>query len=142
MFSVVLALMLQPVTVAANASNTASVQPAVDVITRNFGAAAAAVFNLKLLDEGTACEVADEDGVTVSSAKAPCFAITQTGGKLTVSASSMSELTYGIGHYARYTCGKCPAAAPAFLAAAIHTIYPPPPPPNHTCYIACATHLN
>ena len=97
MFSVVLALMLQPVTVAANASNTASVQPAVDVITRNFGAAAAAVFNLKLLDEGTACEVADEDGVTVSSAKAPCFAITQTGGKLTVSASSMSELSQSLG---------------------------------------------
>ena len=87
-------------------NSSASVQPAVDLITRNFGPGASAVFQLKLLDEGVGCETRNEAGETTATAKAPCFAITQNAGVLVVSASSMSELTYGIGYYARYTCGS------------------------------------
>jgi alpha-N-acetylglucosaminidase len=58
---------------------------------RNFGADAAKVFDLSLADP--------------CGGKGPCFALSQSGGKVKIAASSMSELTYGIGYYTRYTCG-------------------------------------
>lgn len=78
--------------VGADAAN-ADVQPAVDLITRNFGAKAAGSFSLSV------------HGGDCGSAKAPCFSLAQEGGKVKVRATTMSELTYGIGYYTRYTCG-------------------------------------
>ena len=68
-------------------------EPAINIITRMYGEHAAAVFEL-LIGEPTCT-----DGSTV--VKAPCFSISQqaAGAKIRVSASSMSELTYGIGYY-------------------------------------------
>ena len=62
---------------------------------RNFGAAAAAAFDLSLADGPCGAE----------KLAAPCFALSQAGGKVSIVASGMSELTYGIGYYTRYTCG-------------------------------------
>ena len=90
-------------------ASAVEVQPAVDLITRNFGAKAASVFELVI-----------EDG-DCGGTKAPCFSLSQTSGKVSVTASSMSELTYGIGYYTRYICGltigrdKCDHAAPCFF---------------------------
>ena len=67
------------------------VKPSRCAISRNFGADAAKVFDLSLDDP---C-----DG------KGLCFALSQSGDKVKIAASSMSELTYGIGYYTRYTCG-------------------------------------
>ena len=79
---------------AAAAASAPAEQPAADLITRNFGADAAAAFELTIKADA-AC----------GSEKAPCFSLSQAGGKVSVTASSMSELTYGIGYYTRYTCG-------------------------------------
>ena len=62
---------------------------------RNFGATAAAAFDLSLADGPCGAE----------KLAAPCFALSQAGGKVSIVASGMSELTYGIGYYTRYTCG-------------------------------------
>jgi alpha-N-acetylglucosaminidase len=72
-----------------------SVQPALDLVTRNFGPDAAAVFILSI-KAGEDCGEA---------AKAPCFSLSQSNGKVSITGTSMSELTYGIGYYTRYTCG-------------------------------------
>ena len=62
---------------------------------RNFGADAAAAFELSIADGPCGEE----------KAPAPCFALSQKAGKVAIAATSMSELTYGIGYYTRYTCG-------------------------------------
>jgi hypothetical protein len=80
-------------------SSSSDVKPALDLVTRNFGVNAASIFSLEL-KPGADCVV-----VGGEKAKAPCFSLSQQGGKVSIVASSMSELTYGIGHYTRYTCG-------------------------------------
>ena len=89
-----------------------STQPAMDVITRNFGAAAARTFNLQLLAPGSACggsappSTSTAAAATTATSPPPCFAYwAGANGTVTVEASSMSELTYGIGHYVRHACG-------------------------------------
>ena len=74
------------------------VQPAIDLIERNFGEVAASKFSLSL--GATRCENGGGEVV-----KAPCFSLAYGEGKITIHASSMSELTYGIGYYARFSCG-------------------------------------
>eukprot|EP01047_Picozoa_sp_COSAG01_P034688 COSAG01_NODE_2617_length_7374_cov_7.663505_4_plen_342_part_00 len=69
------------------------VQPALDLVTRIFGAAAAASFDLSLSDS------------VCGSGENHCFSLSQAGGKVSVAASSMSGLTYGIGYYTRFSCG-------------------------------------
>eukprot|EP00729_Bicosta_minor_P031605 gene31605-29439_t len=71
---------------AADITSATSVQPAVDLITRNFGKAAAAIFKLALKPEGN-CP---------GGAKAPCFDIEQTDRTVSITGTTMSELTYGI----------------------------------------------
>ena len=77
-----------------SAASSVDVQPALDLVARNFGAAAAASLSLSVDD--SACASADSKN---------CFVLSQSGAKIAVAASSMSELTYGIGHYARFSCG-------------------------------------
>jgi alpha-N-acetylglucosaminidase len=76
------------------AASDADVQPAIDVITRNFGKEAAASFDLSI-----------KAGPCSESVPSPCFAISENSGKVSIVATSMSELTYGIGHYTRFSCG-------------------------------------
>jgi hypothetical protein len=88
----------------------ADVQPALDLITRQFGSAAAAAFTLSINSDPTApCTTSSVDGVRGAGARvaaAPCYAIEQgADNKVMVSASSMAELTYGIGRYTRFQCG-------------------------------------
>ena len=85
---------------ASNVGTAGAVQPAVDLIQRNFGSSAVASFNLSL----GALQCNGGRGVSV---KAPCFSLSASAGGNTVNihASSMSELTYGIGYYARFSCG-------------------------------------
>lgn len=92
-----MALLLGVVLAAAAADP--SVQPALDLIERNFGALARAAFDLGI-DPERGCG----DGV-----RAPCFSVSQTGepesqARVKVTASSMTELTYGIGYYTRHIC--------------------------------------
>ena len=79
-----------------HATAAASTQPAVDLITRRFGPEAAASFDLQI-------RPAADCGVH----KPPCFAVSQAAarGPVTVVASGMSELTYGVGYYSRFSCG-------------------------------------
>eukprot|EP01044_Picomonas_judraskeda_P023466 COSAG03_NODE_6162_length_1104_cov_1.226866_1_plen_90_part_10 len=71
-----------------------TVQPAYDLITRNFGAAAAKTFNLTL--HSGAC----------SGGGHGCFSIAEgSEGLVEITAGSMSDLTYGIGYYTRFSCG-------------------------------------
>jgi len=65
------------------------VQPALDLVTRNYGTAAAAALRLSV--SASACADA--------KVKAPCFVLTEgtDGSSVKLSASTMSELTYGIG---------------------------------------------
>ena len=77
-----------------SAASSVDVQPALDLVARNYGAAAAASLSLSVDD--SACAAADSKN---------CFVLSQSGAKIAVAASSMSELTYGIGHYARFSCG-------------------------------------
>jgi len=87
----------------------ADVQPALDLITRQFGSAAAAAFTLSINSDPTAPCTTSVDGVRGAGARvaaAPCYAIQQgADNKVMVSASSMAELTYGIGRYTRFQCG-------------------------------------
>jgi hypothetical protein len=69
-----------------------AVQPAYDLISRNFGPAATAAFQLSI--DTTACPVSKL-----------CFSLWQNGTSVAITASSMSELTYGIGYYVRFSCG-------------------------------------
>ena len=71
-----------------------NVQPALDLVSRNFGPGAAKALNLTI----------DADLTTCAS---PCFSVTQAESNAVVSivASAMSELTYGIGYYTRFSCG-------------------------------------
>eukprot|EP01052_Picozoa_sp_SAG31_P057478 SAG31_NODE_17034_length_686_cov_0.669506_1_plen_181_part_00 len=71
------------------------IQPALDLITRRFGATAASTFSLSILGDGDGC----------GELEAPCFSLSQTGGKINIAASAMAALTYGIGYYTRFTCG-------------------------------------
>lgn len=80
------------------ATHDSPVQPALDLITRNFGPNAAAAFTLEL-KPSVPCSAANE------TAQAPCFSLKLINGKVVVTASSMAELTYGIGHYTRFQCG-------------------------------------
>ena len=75
---------------ASSAANTTDrrLVPALYLIERNFGQAASTIFDLTLLAVGEGCG----DGV-----KAPCFSIVQTGERVAIAATAMSELTYGIG---------------------------------------------
>jgi hypothetical protein len=132
---------------------TPSIQPAIDLVSRNFGVQAADALTLSL--GATSCIGAD--GVKLNP---PCFSISQSaaGGKIAVSASGMSELTYGIGYYGRFSCGlsvgwkrgggshsltneswPCHGATKKLEAVAVQravpcvnpllNLYPPPPPP-------------
>eukprot|EP01043_Picozoa_sp_COSAG02_P011790 COSAG02_NODE_440_length_22296_cov_173.657386_16_plen_715_part_00 len=72
-----------------------STAPAAELIGRVLGADAVEHFELLLLPEGQHC----------ANAAPPCFALTDApAGKLRVEASSVSELTYGIGYYLRFYC--------------------------------------
>jgi len=74
-----------------------NVQPALDVVTRQFGTAAAASLKLTI-DPKLNC---GDDAAT-----ALCFALSQPSAtSIAIVATSMSELTYGIGYYARFSCG-------------------------------------
>jgi hypothetical protein len=86
--------------VSAVATATPSVQPAIDLVSRNFGVQAADALTLSL----GAKSCVGADGVKLNP---PCFSISQSaaGGKVAVAASGMSELTYGIGYYGRFSCG-------------------------------------
>eukprot|EP00656_Telonema_subtile_P011229 TRINITY_DN15534_c0_g1_i1.p1 TRINITY_DN15534_c0_g1~~TRINITY_DN15534_c0_g1_i1.p1 ORF type:complete len:866 (+),score=187.31 TRINITY_DN15534_c0_g1_i1:142-2739(+) len=75
----------------------ADTQPGIDLITRNFGAKAASSFELQIKDGP--CTAGS------TTVQPPCFALSQSNGKISVVASAMSELTYGIGWYTRLTCG-------------------------------------
>ena len=90
----VLLAVLNATAAAAAAAATAGVQPAVDLITRNFGKDAAASFELSI-----------KTGPCSASVPSPCFAISESGGKVSIVATSMSELTFGVGHYTRFSCG-------------------------------------
>lgn len=70
----------------------ADTQPALDLITRQFGSQAASSVQLEL---GYACP---------DSTKG-CFSLSATSTSVTIKASAMSELTYGIGYYTRFHCG-------------------------------------
>ena len=73
--------------------SSANVRAAFDLISRNFGSAASASFDLSI-----------STGPCNATA-APCFSLSESGSKVSITASSMSELTYGIGFYTRYYCG-------------------------------------
>ena len=70
------------------------VQPAIDLIARNFGPAAVKSLNLTI-------------NMNLSSCSSPCFSVTQekSNGVVSIVASAMSELTYGVGYYTRFSCG-------------------------------------
>ena len=78
----------------ANAAADDDVHPALDLITRNYGAAATASFDLSI--SAAACPTDAEHG---------CFVLSQKGAKVSVAAGTMADLTYGIGYYARFSCG-------------------------------------
>jgi alpha-N-acetylglucosaminidase len=82
----------------AAAAAAADVQPALDLIQRNFGEAAVSAFNLTI--SNSTCE-----GGGGSSSAHGCFALSEQGGKVVIAASSIAELTYGIGYYTRFSCG-------------------------------------
>lgn len=91
------------------AAGTTDVQPALDLISRQFGSSAATTFALSINANPEAPCTLSRNRVErsgASSAPAPCYAIEQgADGKVSISASSMAELTYGIGRYTRYQCG-------------------------------------
>ena len=78
-----------------NGGSAASVQPALDLITRNFGASATSAFNLTV-----GANVCEE-----GSSEHGCFSMAErTSGLVDIKATSMSDLTYGIGYYIRFSC--------------------------------------
>ena len=81
----------------------ASVQPALDVVVRQFGAHAASSLQLSI-DPGLNCGAKSE--VKDTEAASRCFHLSQpSASTIAIAATSMSELTYGIGYYARFSCG-------------------------------------
>ena len=73
---------------------TPDIQPAYDLISRVFGERAAAVFSLSL-----------DANATCRGKQPPCFGLSADASRVSLTASSMSELTYGIGYYTRFHCG-------------------------------------
>ena len=75
-----------------------NLQPAYDLVSRTLGSEAPSHFELVLLSsKETPCHN--------GSAIAPCFGLSDiSGGKVRIEASSLSELTYGIGYYLRFYC--------------------------------------
>jgi alpha-N-acetylglucosaminidase len=105
---VLLLLAAHTATVAAvSAANPApsSVTPALELVERRFGAAATAALNLTISDDVCAAGAGTGGG----EAGGHCFVLSQAGGGgskvVSITASSMSSLTYGIGYYVRFHCG-------------------------------------
>ena len=88
--SVLTSVLIMTLATAPAAAAGADMQPAVDLVTRNFGPAAAA--SLALTISPTAC--ADAGLASEAAAGGSCFAISAaSGGKVAIAASTMSELT-------------------------------------------------
>ena len=77
---------------AASGSGDVNVQPASDLIARQFGATAASTFSLII--NGSLCP-----------SSSGCFEVKPGDQSITITASSIAELTYGIGYYTRFGCG-------------------------------------
>ena len=98
------------------AAATLAVQPALDLIGRNFGPAAALAFNLTIDTSGKACAgVRGRAPAAASGQGARCFALSEQDGKVSITASTMSDLTYGIGYYTRFSCGLTVSRRPVTL---------------------------
>lgn len=89
-----------------------SVQPALDVVARQFGARAVAALNLSIdpnlecSGDTTATLASFTSRSSASNASSFCFRLSQpTATTIAIAATSMSELTYGIGYYTRFSCG-------------------------------------
>ena len=89
----------------ADAAHQSSVQPAIDLVVRNFGPGAAAALDLVIRDNSSCSAGAGSAEVK----EPPCFTLAAVSAgaesKVTVTASSMDTLTYGIGYYMRFACG-------------------------------------
>ena len=94
------------------AAATLAVQPALDLIGRNFGPAAALAFNLTI--DTKAC-AGVRGRAPASGQGARCFALSEQDGKVAITASTMSDLTYGIGYYTRFSCGLTVSRRPVTL---------------------------
>lgn len=88
---------------ASQSAATNSTDAAAELIARVLGNDAVEHFELKLLADGQRCVHSPNNNRT--AIQPPCFALADVpSGKLRVEASSMSELTYGIGYYLRFYC--------------------------------------